>query len=429
MRLQGEPHLAVLGNLLLMIPPDSKEKVNKVNVNFHSSELRNALKMLARSVYRGKTCNDALHCVRFRRHVTGGMELGTTNMDTSINVVVNAAWFEDAGNNEPILVDYRNLVRALDAAYRRDGIVTLQTGINNIALLIADGQVYPAGGYTDEKYFPNFDIQHSRSVFVDINPDDVPALAYVARAANPIDERKTALQYVQIELCETGLVAVATDGFRLHRAPLNNSHVVDGNTNWTALIRATDIIAVSKMLPKRDPAAVQLIIPTNGSIRYKMSLEYGLMTVVGTGTVDRYPDWKPIIPNYNQVEAVMGRDELIDAMKTMIKLSREWDRKRDVSGIVFVSPMDNDDVRIAAWTGYDQFVSRTIPLSSMIGDLPEFALNPRFFLDAIRNCRDSSVTLKTAESGREPIAFYDGDRMAVVMPMNINKTRIPEYED
>lgn len=390
-----------------------------------SENLKAALKLVAPAVAKKSTL-EVLQAVRFRMDSPGVIEVGANNLGVGIYVKIGATIAD--GDTADFGVDYRELLRAFDSSYDRNGRVTLRSGPDSReAELEVAGRVYTLTGYAGNEFPQNPDNIKEAATLL-IQPDGWRDLAFTARAAGS-DVTRPSLQDVYLESSplDDRITATATNGFVMHQSTLRAVQV-EGPKNWTFLMPGDDILTVAKWLPKKDTSVddpIELILPTDGSVRYL--IRYGGVELLGLQNDGKFPDYEPIIPTTYNHEILIDRDELQDALAQISKIGLGGKKHRPSMVTSLWQPAGGGAIRIQGKTGEKSRASWYVRTYKDTGDFPAFAVDPYLLLNSIRDADYLSLRLRIL-SANEPLAFLDGGRMILIMPTEIKWDQWAENE-
>ena len=398
-----------------------------------SENLKAALKLVAPAVAKKSTL-EVLQAVRFRMDGSNVIEVGANNLGVGIYVKFGAMIAN--GDTADFGVDYRELLRAFDSSYDGKGRVTLRSGPDGSgAELEVAGRVYSLTGYAGNEFpqrsFPD-DIKEAATLH--IQPDGWRDLAFTARAAGS-DDTRMSLQGVFLESSpDDRIKATATDGFVMHHST-PKAVQMEGPMNWTFLMPAADILTVAKWLPKKSTSIddpIELILPTDGSLRYL--IRYGGVELLGLKNDGKFPDYEPIIPTTYNHEILIDRDGLLDALAQISKIGLGGKKHTPATATVTSvwQPAGGGAIRIQGKTGEKSRASWYVPTYKDSGDFPAFAIDPYLLLNGVRDTDYLSLRLRIT-SANEPLAFFAGGRMIIIMPMKVKWDQwvdpVPEAEN
>ncbi len=224
--------------------------------------------------------------------------------------------------------------------------------------------------------------------------------------ATSTDETKPVLTSVLFELAQPN-VLVATDGFRLVRQQTDLSLDEKGSL----LVPGK---ALRELLPLIEKAHLETIeaqiSPTGTEALFQLGEEF---LQVGLVAGD-FPPYQSIIPSACAFSFVVGREDLLQAMKQAMIFAKE------LSSIV-VFAVENDELVVASQKSAHGKSNARLLLRSLEGEPVRFACNGKYVQDFLASLEDDEVTIQGNES-LKPVLFSSPvrtDLLYLVMPFKL----------
>jgi DNA polymerase-3 subunit beta len=203
-----------------------------------------------------------------------------------------------------------------------------------------------------------------------------------------------------------GLIAVATDGHRLARAPMQLAAPIDLPS---VIVPRKTVEQVSKLLP--DKGEVQL-----GLSASRISLELDGVTLVSKLIDGTYPDYQRVVPQGNANRFLVDRAQLSAAVDRVTTISAG-------KGSAVKFSFGNGEVRLAASNPDAGSAEETVPISLLEGAPVEIGFNGRYCLDMLATSTAENIVFELADGGSPAKVVPDGaDEWSpyfVIMPMRV----------
>jgi len=226
------------------------------------------------------------------------------------------------------------------------------------------------------------------------------AISSVAPAA-ALDETRPVLAGVLFRLTSGELFIVATDSYRLAEKRV----AVESASELDVVVPARVISELARILPA-DDTKVEILSGEN-QVQFKFSdIEFTSRQIDGA-----FPDYEQIIPKEFVHEAVLNKNELLEAIKTANIFSRE------AGGNIKIAATESGLVvsAISSQTGD----SENHVKSSSKGSPLQVAFNARYVLDALNVMEGEDVIFAMAGTLNPGMIFdkEDGSFRYIVMPL------------
>ncbi|MEQ9439805.1 MAG: DNA polymerase III subunit beta [Cyclobacteriaceae bacterium] len=225
----------------------------------------------------------------------------------------------------------------------------------------------------------------------DGNTIEVPADVLAHAVSNTLfatstDELRPAMTGVYINLNGTGSTFVATDGHRLVR--YRRTDVSGGTSSKSSII-----------IPRKALNLLKTVLPAENtavSMRYNASnafFQFGHVEMVCRLIDERYPDYENVIPQDNQNEMTINRQDFLSSLKRIAiyanKTTHQVRLKLDGTSL-HVSAEDLD---------FSNEANETLPCEHEGEDL-EIGFNARFLIEMLNNLESEEVTFKFSQPNR-----------------------------
>lgn len=204
---------------------------------------------------------------------------------------------------------------------------------------------------------------------------------------------------------ENDLVAVATDGHRLARAPLRLAEPLDLPP---IIVPRKTVDQVAKLLP--DKGEVKLGISPS-----RISIELGDAVLVSKLIDGTYPDYQRVVPQGNANRFVVDRAALSAAVDRVTTIS--------AGGKALKFAFADGELTLAANNPDAGSAEETVPLQMLDGEPVEIGFNGRYCLDMLAAAQGESVVFALADGGSpalvEPRGAASPAPYFVIMPMRV----------
>jgi DNA polymerase-3 subunit beta len=234
-----------------------------------------------------------------------------------------------------------------------------------------------------------------------VKSEVIKAAISSVQSAAAMDETRPVLAGVLMKIVDGELYVVATDSYRLAEKRIS---IVEGE-ELNAVIPARTISELARILPQ-DESPVEIISGDN-QVHFKFSqIEFTSRQIEGA-----FPDYEQIIPKEFVHEAILSKNELLEAIKTANIFAREGGGNIKIaateSGLVISA--------ISSQTGD----SETHVKSSSKGSPLQVAFNARYIIDALNVILGDEVIFAMAGALNPGMIFdkEDGSFKYIVMPL------------
>lgn len=229
--------------------------------------------------------------------------------------------------------------------------------------------------------------------------------------ATSTDELRPAMTGVYINLNGSGSTFVATDGHRLVR--YRRTDVSGGTASKSSII-----------VPRKALNLLKSVLPAENtpvSMRYNASNAYfhfGNVQMVCRLIDERYPDYENVIPQDNQNEMAINRQDFLSSLKRIAiyanKTTHQVRLKLD-SNTLHVSAEDLD---------FSNEANESLPCDHQGEDL-EIGFNARFLIEMLNNLDSEEVTFKFSQPNRAGLIIPNNSTeneevLMLVMPVMLS---------
>lgn len=359
-------------------------------MRLNHADLYNAVKAVARAADH-KSAMPILGTMRLRS-IEGGLQLSATDLSTWVTTTV----YGDGGDAFDLAVTARDLADALKAAAKATKGNTVTLDASAKGTLLAD--MGPLGSAR----FPTFKVEDLPKSPPPVAPDaeriEWDAEAYHGAMAYVLPA--VCLDVTRFQLNGVCLVdghAIATDGHRLHLAPIA-SFAKETILSLDAVKLLTAITA------KKGPIAAwragQQITITDGAFR-----------VVTRAIDSQFPPYEQVIPKdksaafYVDLSAAPARA----FFQSSVKHAEARGVRLGVNGAIKL---------VAENAEGGSFVAEFQPIYTN-HEGPDYVIgfDPRYIVDALKV--EGDVRVRFGENELDPIKVTSGARVAVIMPMRV----------
>jgi len=215
------------------------------------------------------------------------------------------------------------------------------------------------------------------------------------------DDSRHALNGMLFQCTQNRLILVGTDGKRL--AKMNADLDTQGNKGQYIV----PLKAVEEMIRSLDDdAKTHLHLMSD-----KLALSTPSMTIITKLLSGEYPDVNRVIPHKARVIVHLHREELITLLRQISLFTSETSH---AAKFVFL-PGQLDISAMSSEFGEGK-VSMPVDYS---GERLEVAFNPQFFIDALKHCRDETVSFGLIDAFNPGMITDQTTALFVIMPMRL----------
>lgn len=327
----------------------------------------------------------------------GRLKLAATDLETGINVLIGGKVEEEGTVTIPakLLAEYvKSLPTGNVDMVTRKNVLKLTAGTHTASLNGIDPDEFPLIPKIEEKEICTVDAKKFS--------DGINRTAFAA--AN--DESRPELAGVFMVFEEKAVLMAATDSYRLTESVVSNA--IRKGKKQTAIVPAKTLSELTHILGEEADGKLKISLSEN-----QMMFQYGNASLVTRLVEGQFPDYKQIIPDSFQTEALFKRDELLQNIKVTGLFSREG--ANDIK-FEFNPPAKETSLYAAS----SQVGKNTSKISGKIkGETSQAVFNYRYLLDGLTGIKSSEVEFKTnGSSGPGIIKPADSkDYTYIVMPI------------
>lgn len=230
------------------------------------------------------------------------------------------------------------------------------------------------------------------------------AIRQVVSAAAADNENREALRSVLIEAAGGGVKLVATDSYRLAVRDLPTTSLLD--EGGSVLVPRHALQELQRMLSGAESLTVRL---GDNKVAFEVDGSYLVTSLID----EKYPDYRPLIPEAHPNKLTVGREALIDAVKRVRVVAKQ-------TAATVRLGMSSGGLELTASTQDYGTAFEQIDVDYVGEDLT-VAFNPEFLLAGLEACIGDEVVLETVDARRPALLrSADGnDFRYVLMPVRI----------
>ena len=225
-------------------------------------------------------------------------------------------------------------------------------------------------------------------------------LSTVAFAAPHDDERKV-LNGVSLDIKDSTLTFISTDGKRLAKVKMHTPL----SQNISSIIPIKTIEEIVRVLSGEETDVKITLLPS------KIALELGSITLISKLIAGQYPDVSHFIPQRQPDTLILHREELMSLLRQVILFTSE-----ESSSTRFI--FTPGDLHISCISGTIGEGKASMPVN-YTGEKLEIAFNPHFLLDILRHSKDETVQFTLKDSYNPGMITDSSDAEFVIMPMRL----------
>lgn len=277
--------------------------------------------------------------------------------------------------------------------------IELEVGASNIVHVRSGGSTFKLYGIDAEEFpsLPDFSQTPHFSLHA---PTLKELLVRTAFAVGKDDSRHT-LNGMLVQLTHNKLVLIGTDGKRL--AKMNADLDAQGHKGqYIVPLKAVEEII--RCLD--DDEEVKLYLSAD-----KLALTTSSITIMTKLLLGEYPDVNRVIPNKANIIIHLHREELMTLLRQVALFTSETSHAARFvfsSGELEVSTINSEfgEGRVSMPIDYS-------------GERLEIAFNPQFFIDALKHCKDETVSFGLIDSFNPGMMTDQTTALFVIMPMRL----------
>jgi DNA polymerase-3 subunit beta len=323
-----------------------------------------------------------------------GLQLTTTDLEVGIQAGINANVEQEGATTLPAK-KLMMIVKELPS-----GMVTLEVGADNVAVLKSGNGVYRIRGLSRDEFPP-------LPRFQDVAEFTLPqgGLAGGLKKtsyAMSTDETRYVLNGVYCQFAEGKLSLVATDGRRL--AMMELSAPISPEEDLKIILPSKAVNELQKLLG--DSGEVKVRISQN-----RASFELNNLLLITQLVDGNYPNFRQVIPTEMKERITLERETFLSTVKRVAILAS------DKSSIVKLSFSDGN-LKVVADTPDIGEAEEDLPILYK-GEAFSVAFNPEFLMAPLRNLPDDEVYLEVIDGMSPGVLKVKEPFLYVIMPMRI----------
>ena len=278
-----------------------------MNFKLSKKELLNSLQKINRVIPTRSTL-PILSCVLFEIK-KNKLSLRATDLEQTIliNIDINSAEESKLAIPVKTLLEITQEIpdENLNIIINNDNKVQIQTDFGNYSIMGKSANEFPE--------IPNVE----NPVIINMDKNELNDIIQDTLYAASKDEMKISLQGVCLNVKNTEVTAVATDGFRLVKRISNTKE--ENSFSGQVIIPSKFLTILQPHLTNDD---LKLVLCTN-----HIQIENGNTVLVSRIIREKYPDYESIIPSDNDKIAVINKDDLFSAVKRVSIFSNRTTRQ------------------------------------------------------------------------------------------------------
>lgn len=225
--------------------------------------------------------------------------------------------------------------------------------------------------------------------------------------AQSTDDTRKNLKCVLFDFRKEKLRCVATDGRRLALSEL--------------ALPEKNATPFQFQLPTDAVATLQKVLGTDGNAKIRYSTDSQVSIEIGEGettvysriVAEGYPNYEQVIPKSHVAEAVVSRQELIDAVTRSTIMS-----STENYSITLVFEDGRLIMKVVGLDGNDAHEEIAIKFQ---GEKIETIFNPRFLLDAVRGLTNDEIIFEFTDGTTQSVLRSASENyLGVLMPLRLN---------
>ena len=338
-----------------------------------------------------------LNCALFTV-VSNTLGIKTTNLDTYISSEIDIHSGKDGSVCIPVM-KLNEILSALpdcelNFSISTQGKITINNNIGNYTIMSNNPEEFPSEPILDAVNTIKF------------NSNELKHIINSTLYAVSKDDLKPVLQGVLLNIQNSTITAVATDGHRLVKITMN----IKGDYNKKVIVPYKFLSALLDNLGNNDEVNFQLS-------ETHIMVQLSNINIISRIIKEPYPDFESVIPYENNKTAQINTKDLIDAVKRVSIFSNKTSKQITLSftdGEIIISTEDPDNVTSAKESLQCDYTEE----DTVIG------FNAQFLLDVLKNQKGITCIIKLENSLTAAIFISDQinneDKLTLLMPVRLN---------
>ena len=365
-----------------------------MEINIDQSKLAKALSIVSKVATGSKGTLPILNNVLIKV-LKGKVTLTTTNLDMAIVDYIPTLSSKDGEITVParLLADFiANLPK---------GDVKIE--VKNNKIITTSGKYKSIMNGTDSSDFPELpELNEKEAVIYKIPVDDFKEGMGSVKIAASNDTTRPALTGVYFNTEDDCLYIASTDGYRLAEKKL----ISNIKSEVKAIVPASTITEVLSSISE-DVEEIEVLFDES-----QVCFRLGEIEITSKYIDASFPDYRKLIPEKNEVELKISKDEILRVTKLAALFAKE------VGGsIVLETSVEKNALLVSSVV--NEFGENTSEIEVEVNRDVKVILNSRFLLDALNVI--SSDDIKVGISGSlQPIKIEDSkksDYVHIIMPL------------
>lgn len=277
--------------------------------------------------------------------------------------------------------------------------IELEVGPSNVIHVRAGGSIFKLPGIDPEEFpsLPDF----LQAPYISLHAPTFKELLTRTSFAVGKDDSRHTLNGMLLQLTTDRLILIGTDGKRLAKM---NAELDTQSHKGQYIIPLKAIEEIIRCLD--EDGGVKLYLTSD-----KIALTTSSVTIMTKLLSGEYPDVNRVIPNKASVTIRLHREELITLLRQIALFTSETNhsaRFAFTSGELELSAVSSEfgEGRVSMPVDYS-------------GDRLEVAFNPQFFIDALKHCKDETISLGIIDSFNPGMITDQTTALFVIMPMRL----------
>ncbi len=366
-----------------------------MEINVDQSKLAKALAIVSKVATSSKGTLPILNNVLIKV-VNGKVTLTTTNLDMAVVDYLPTS----SSKNGEITVPARLLADFIANLPKGD----VKISVKGTKITTISGKYKSVMNGTDAADFPELpELNEKEAVIYKIPVDDFKNGVGSVKIATSNDTTRPALTGVYFNTADKNLYIAATDGYRLAEKKL----VSNVTSEVKVIVPASTITEVLSSISD-DVEEVEVLFDES-----QVCFRIGEIEITSKYIDASFPDYKKLIPEENEVELKISKDEILRVTKLAALFAKE------VGGsIILETSVEKNSLLVSSVV--NEFGENTSEIEVDVDKDVKVILNSRFLLDALNAISSNEIKLGISGS-LQPIKIEEdvknSDYTHIVMPL------------
>jgi len=333
----------------------------------------------------------------------GRVKLSATNLETSITTWVGAKVEKGGSITIPARV-LSEFIANLPASQ-------IDCSVSGLTLTVKAENAFSKFNGLDASEFPSLPSEISKKS-LQINPTDFNNAVSEVYFSAAADDSRPILTGVLLKTEGSLLTLVGVDGFRLSERKMELPKKVD--EDFTAVVSARTLMEAAKLF-SHDEDDVQIELNKEANL----VIFKGSDILVSSRLLEgEYPDYQKIIPSSGSSKLVVGKDDLINAVRLAGVFAK------DGANIIKLN-MNPSTPEIILSSEASEIGENETKVSADKGNGEELitSFNGRYLTDLLSNTSSKKVSLETSGSLNPALFRIDNrsDYLHIIMPVRVQE--------